>query len=349
MNKNLVIGILAVMLVIGSLWGQIGNRSNMETERQLKELSARITQVNNESRQGHDVLSIKTEQLQKSFQVKSQQLVKARRELVRLRKASKALESRISEKDAAIAVLTQEKNDLAGQVQALQKILAAAKGADQKLSILQKQKADLQMALKEKKQQLTDATQSLEKMQAARKELISTVDKDAENVDDLQVQLKAAQATIRTLQARLQKSSIPVQELQKKLAQAETVNQELQGRLQDSEVAIQRLQDKSAVAEVTAETTADQSTIACEDASLTAQITGLEKIIEDKNATIEETSKELDRWKVNMDVLLTRIAEQQDTLQELRDENRSLVKEIAAKNQELADMTEQLIQTPVQQ
>jgi chromosome segregation ATPase len=345
MNKNMVIGILAVMLVIASLWGQIGNKSHTEAKRQIEELSARVTQANNETRQGRDVLSMKTDKLQKSFQVKSQQLVKARQELVRLRKASKAFEARISEKDAAVATLTQEKNDLAGQVDNLKKILAAAKGSDQELTSLQKQLADLQVAFKDKDQQLTATTQALEEMKAALKEQSSSVDKRTENVDALQAKLNEAQATIRNLQAELQESTIPVQELQEKLAQAETANQELQGRLQDSEAALQGLQDKAAAAE----TIADQSAIARENESLAAQIVGLEKIIEDKNATIEETSKELDRWKVNMDVLLTRIAEQQDTLQELRDENRGLVKELAAKNQEIADLNEQLIQSPVQQ
>jgi chromosome segregation ATPase len=98
-----------------------------------------------------------------------------------------------------------------------------------------------------------------------------------------------------------------------------------------------------------AEAAADQSNILREYESTRAQVIGLEKIIEEKNATIEETSKELDNWKVNMDVLLSRITEQQDGLQELQNENRELLKELAAKNQELADLNEQLIQTPVQQ
>ena len=105
------------------------------------------------------------------------------------------------------------------------------------------------------------------------------------------------------------------------------------------------LQEKLAIAEAAA----DQSKILREYESVRAQVIGLEKIIEEKNATIEETSKELDHWKVNMDVLLSRITEQQDALQELQNENRELAKELAAKNQELADLNEQLIQTPVQQ
>ena len=345
MNKNLVIGILAVMLVIGSLWGQIGNRSHKEVKRQLEALTDQVSHVKVEAEHGKNVLSIKSNKLQKAFQVKSEQLTKARRELVRLRKASKVLEARISEKDAAIAALTREKNNLSGQVNELQKALAAAKGGDQKLAALQKQVADLQVAFQDKDQQLTAAARALDKMKAARKELSTSVEQEEGTVVDLQEKLEQARATIDKLQAKLQESATPVQELQEKLAQAEAVNQELQGRLQDSEVVIQGLQDKAAAAEAIA----DQSAIARENESLAAQIIGLEKILEEKNATIEETSKELDRWKVNMDVLLTRIAEQQDTLQELRDDNRGLVKELVAKNQELADLNEQLIQTPVQQ
>ena len=138
--------------------------------------------------------------------------------------------------------------------------------------------------------------------------------------------------------------------MNKSMAKATSVEQgtqgtdELQAKLAKAEAAVMDLQEKLA----NAETAADQSKILREYESVRAQVIGLEKIIEEKNATIEETSKEQDHWKVNMDVLLSRITEQQDGLQELKNENRELVKELAAKNQELADLNEQLIQTPVQ-
>ncbi|MEA2116308.1 MAG: hypothetical protein U9P36_13130, partial [Thermodesulfobacteriota bacterium] len=120
---------------------------------------------------------------------------------------------------------------------------------------------------------------------------------------------------------------------------------ELQAKLAKAEAAFMDLQEKLAIAEAAT----DESKVLRDYETVRAQVIGLEKIVEEKNATIEETSKELDHWKVNMDVLISRITDQQDGLQELQNENRELVKELAAKNQELADLNEQLIQTPVQQ
>jgi len=332
MNKNLVIGILAAMLVLGSLWGQVGNKSKKALQREREAVVTQLSQVEAEAAKTHDALLAKTANLQKTLQVKEQQLVKARQELVGLRKGGKALEAQISERDAAVTTLTQEKNRLAGQINKMKKSLAATAAASttlaheknrlagqvnkmkkslaatagsgqQQVAALQQQMAGLQTALQEKEQQLAAAAEAIEETRAVKKELHSSVEQGAQNTEELQ--------------AKLEKAEIAVQELQEQLAVAEAA--------------------------------ADQSKIAREYETVRAQVIGLEKIVEEKNATIEETSKELDRWKVNMDVLLTRISEQQDTQQELREENRELVKELAAKNEELADVNEQLIQTPVQQ
>ncbi len=269
MNKNLVIGVLAAMLVLGSLWGQVGNKSRKALKLEKEAVVAQLSQAQAEAAKGHDALLAKTAKLQKMLQVKDQQLAKARHELVKLRKSNKAFEAQASERDAAVAALTQEKKKLAGQI----------------------------------KKSLAKATAVVTESKAVKKEILSPVEPEAQDPE------------------------------------------ELQAKLEKAEVAVMDLQEKLTIAEAAA----DQSKILREYESLRAQVIGLEKIIEEKNATIEETSKELDHWKVNMDVLLSRITEQQDGLQELQNENRELVKELAAKNQELADLNEQLIQTPVRQ
>jgi len=272
MNKNLVIGVLAAMLVLGSLWGQVGNKSKKALKLEKEAVVAQLSQAQAEAAKGHDALLAKTAKLQKTLQVKDQQLAKARHELVKLRKSNKAFEAQVSERDAAVVALTQKQNKLLGQIKKMKKSLAKAAGSGQK------------------------------KIVAATEAPSSTA-----------------------------------------LGARDT--EELQARLSKAEAAVMDLQEKLTIAEAAA----DQSKILREYESIRAQVIGLEKIIEEKNATIEETSKELDHWKVNMDVLLSRITEQQDGLQELQNENRELVKELAAKNQELADLNEQLIQTPVRQ
>jgi chromosome segregation ATPase len=272
MNKNLVIGVLAVMLVLGSLWGQVGNKSKKALKLENKSAVAQLSQVQAEAANEHNALLAKTAKLQKTLQVKNQQLAKARHELVGLRKSNKAFEAQVSERDAAVAALTQQKNKLVGQIKKMKKSLTKA-------AVIGKQRL------------------------AAATEAHSSVEPEARDTGELQAKLETAEAA--------------VMELQEKLAFAQA--------------------------------SADQSIVLREYESIRGQVIGLEKIIEEKNATIEETSMELDHWKVNLDVLLSRITEQQDGLQELRNENRELVKELAAKNQELADLNEQLIKTPVRQ
>ncbi len=80
-----------------------------------------------------------------------------------------------------------------------------------------------------------------------------------------------------------------------------------------------------------------------------AQVVGLEKIIDEKTDAMTETGQEMDRLKINMDVLLARISEQKDELQEVRNENRELVKELAAKNEEISDLMEEMMRQPVQE
>jgi chromosome segregation ATPase len=321
MNKNLVIGILAAMLVLGSLWGQIGNRTKKAVQREQEEIIARLSQVEAETAKAHDALLAKTANLQKMLQVKEQQLAKARKELVGLRKGNKALEARISERDAAVAALTREKDNLAAQVTKLklkQSLAVMENNSQQQVAELQAalQNKERKLAEKEqqlalKKQQLAAAAEEIEAIRAMKEESASAVDQSAQNTEELQAKLEKAETAVRKLQEQL--------------------------------AAVQ------ASAQAAAQAAADQSRLAREYESVRAQVIGLEKIVEEKNAAIEETSKELDRWKVNMDVLLTRISEQEDSMQELREENQALVKELADKNRELADLNEQLVQTPVQQ
>ena len=275
MNKNLVIGVLAAMLVLGSLWGQVGNKSRKALKLEKKAVVAQLSQVQAEAANSHDALLAKTAKLQKTLQVKDQQLAKARHELVGLRKHNKAFEAQISKRDTALTALIQEKSKLVEQIKKMKKSLAKGTSSGQ------------------------------------------------QQIDALQQQLAAATSVEQGIQG----------------------TDELQAKLAKAEAAFMDLQEKLAIAEAAT----DESKVLREYESVRAQVIGLEKIIEEKNATIEETSKELDHWKVNMDVLISRITDQQDGLQELKNENRELVKELAAKNQELADLNEQLIQTPVQQ
>ncbi len=70
MNKNLVIGILAAMLVLGSLWGQVGNKSKKVLKKEKEAVVAQLSQVQAETAKGHDAFLAKTAKLEKTLQVK---------------------------------------------------------------------------------------------------------------------------------------------------------------------------------------------------------------------------------------------------------------------------------------
>lgn len=77
-----------------------------------------------------------------------------------------------------------------------------------------------------------------------------------------------------------------------------------------------------------------------------AQLLGLEKIVDEKNAALRESAAEKERLRINMDVLLNKIADQQRELQAIQEENRELVTQLAARN-EMTDLQEP--QHPVKQ
>ncbi|MCL7488352.1 MAG: hypothetical protein M8357_09300 [Desulfobulbaceae bacterium] len=80
-----------------------------------------------------------------------------------------------------------------------------------------------------------------------------------------------------------------------------------------------------------------------------AQMMGLEKLLEEKNSAMNETSRKMDRLKINMEVLLSKIGDQRDALQQIQEEKRNLVKELAARNEEVAALREELMRQPVRE
>ncbi len=354
-KRNLIIAVLAGLLVLGSLWGQVGNKNSKLLRRELAQVEEKLASVEAATSQAHDEVLTKTAEAQKNLQVKGEQLAKARKELVTLRKANKGLEARLSERDITVQKLLGEKERLEVKSKSstiqyvgdLQKKLTALKN---KLTALQKElkKKDEQLAgkqgnagmqqkkelialqdeLNEKKEQL-NRVRSFAKEQAAELEKKVTALQEALKAKDAQLaQVKVGKQQLKETTA---KTGQEVAELQEKLAATEAANQELAEAVKQAE-KMQQVQAATIRKLETAE----------------AQIIGLEKIIEEKNAVIEEISRTLDRVKINMDVLLNKIADQQDGLQEIQEENRALIKELAAKNKELADLQEQLQAAPIQ-
>ena len=114
---------LTAALLMGSLWGQVGNKSRKALKLEKKAVVAQLSQVQAEAATNHNALLAKTAKLQKTLQVKDQQLAKARHELVGLRKHNKAFEAQISKRDTALTALIQEKSKLVEQIKKMKKSL----------------------------------------------------------------------------------------------------------------------------------------------------------------------------------------------------------------------------------
>ncbi len=325
MNKNLIIGVLSALLVLASLWGQVGTQGKKTMIRDKKEAVAALSEVREDAQQQVNKLLVDNEQLQKNLVEVTAQHETARHELVGLRKSNKVFEAKIAKYNATIATMKEDRQKLASTARQIKKDLAEKiTKQNRQITALQKQLATVEGKVQKA------ATQA--KKAAAQAKKAATQAKTPVPISKEQQQLEMAQGMLKKQHAKLQKTVAFVKKQQ--------------GQLQQAQGQIQGLQKKIAAAEKAAE---KQAQVAAEFESLRAQVIGLGKIVEEKNTALAKTNKELNNWKVNMNVLLGRIADQQDALQQQQEQNRNLVKELATKNKELVQVNEQLMRTPVKQ
>jgi chromosome segregation ATPase len=305
-KKNITIAVLAGLVLIGSLWGSVGNRNAKVLRQELAELKAQLASVEDVSSQSHDAVLTKTAEVQKILQVKEEQLNKALAELVELRKANKSLEAKLSTpENGRMAELQEKMQGLLAKMAEFENTLKA------KDELIARIKADAANRIAELEAKIASLQAELEQARAGKSgeaaAATSVNDEAAATIKDLQEQLAGKQQQIETLRKALK-------------------NQEQVGSEQTQEPTVVVVQpDESEDASPVDEKELNKAQ---------AQIFGLEKIVEEKNAAVEELSRELDRVKINMDVLLSKIADQQDALQEVQEENSELVKKLAGKSEE---------------
>lgn len=230
-------------------------------------------------------------------------------------------------------VLTKQLNETTAQMEKLTK-----QNTIQREQVLGKT-AGLQETLAEKEEQLVKARKELVSLRKELKALESqlsscnaTIQKISQEKNELESRMLALQGKGPGKSAHPQQQTDPDNQM---ITPGEKGNnsvndvQTLLERLQIAELTIGKLRQKL-------------------DAG-NAQMMGLEKLLEEKNSAMEETSQDMDRLKINMDVLLAKISDQRDELQEVQEESRDLVKELAARNEEIADLQEELMQQPVKE
>lgn len=349
-KKNITIAILAGLVILGSLWGSVGNRNSKALRQELEEMKAELASVQVVSSQSHDAVLAKTAQLQKVLQTQEEQLAKARNELISHRRANKSLEAKLSERNAVARKLATQNKQLAARMKSAGAAQVAA--LQKKAGTLQAKFITLKNGLKAKEQQVARMQKAaaaqisgLQKENTALKtELKKCSGQMAQKISAAETaHITACRKTVTGLQQRNKQKDGQISELQAAMKKMQTAMEKMKQSAAKAQVAQQERPEPAIVVTEKDQQPEQARNNGCEElAKARAQIVGLEKIVEEKNAVVEEISRELDRVKINMDVLLSKIADQQDTLQEVQEENSELVKELAAKNEECADLQEQL-------
>lgn len=124
MNKNVVIFILVVFTILGSIWGSVANKKRISMEKQLSDSVAEVQKLTDQNSKEREQILGKTAGLQENLVAIEQQLRKARKELVSLRKSSQGLESKLSECTSSLQVANKKNTTLADQLQAAEKKVA---------------------------------------------------------------------------------------------------------------------------------------------------------------------------------------------------------------------------------
>jgi len=245
-------------------------------------------------------------------------------------KKRSGLEKQLSDTAAEMQKLTElsgkEREQVLGKTADLQESLVEKE--DQLLKV-RKELIALRKSSQTVESQLSGCTSSLQETNKKNQGLLQELQASKNKITELEAVVQKQRDQDATEKLDLQKQVIDRIDEQASEKQGSEDVRSLQNRLQTASLNFDQLQ---------------HGLDACN-----AQIIGLEKMLEEKNAAIDETAGEMDRLKINMDVLLSKIAEQQDTLQEMQEENRELVKELAAKNEEVADLQEEVMRQPVHQ
>ncbi|MDW7772579.1 MAG: hypothetical protein SCH71_06775 [Desulfobulbaceae bacterium] len=229
------------------------------------------------------------------------------------------LEEMTAEMEKLDSRASKEREQVLGKTAGLQETLAEK---DKQLQKARTELVALRKSTKAVESQLSECTASLQEM-------------NQKNENSMQ-EIQAAKKTIASLQAAAEKQEGKQQTVQ----QPKNLTEE--PRKKNAETAEKKqeepaLQDQLQAASLTVEYLRQEFN-ACN-----AQIIGLEKLVDEKNSAIDATTQEMDRLRINMDVLLSKIADQRESLQKLQEKNRQMVKELGVKNKEIASLQEEVM------
>jgi DNA repair exonuclease SbcCD ATPase subunit len=216
----------------------------------------------------------------------------------------------------------------------LQVKLAKAESANQMLEKKASRAGQHTQGTKELQPELTKAKLVIRQLQ----QKLALTEKQVQGSEQLQAKLVKAELLIKELRAKcagIEAKDRQTKELQAKLGKAESALQDLKEKLKKSALTIRKLHDQVAAADAGAVQVEAKASTGCE--SLRAQIIGYERIIGEKDAALKKIGNERDHWKINKNILLSKITEQRAGLEKLQEEHNALLRDFAAREKECVE------------
>lgn len=199
-----------------------------------------------------------------------------RTEIGKEREAKQQSEERLNNAEKKLAVLNQEKTAAETKAAELEAVLAD----------LQKEKADaLQAAAAAKNSLSAEQKQQIAQQQAKMEELEQQIARQQAVLDDQRQKLDSAAKVIEREQQQVKSCGERAAELDR-----------VRAELDELEAASQQLEE-------------ERNKVLGEAETLRAQVIGLEKIVEERSASLAKTGKDLENCKLNNEILIGQIAQ----------------------------------------
>ena len=183
--------------------------------------------------------------------------------------------------------------------------------------------------------------------------LKGSVDSQKEEIAGLKEELAESAGgsqALEVMQAQLDKLTAEVASLEQAVVAAKATIEEKDAALAAAEVTTAGLEQlKSTLANSVDEYSINNQALSAEVEECGARILSLEKALEERTKILVASGEELGRTKLNMNVLLSRIAAQNNSLEILEETRVALEKELAAKSQIIEDLQNQLSEQVIEE
>ncbi len=275
-NKNFVIAALVALMLISAIWGQneAGKRKQL-----VRDKVALQTQVK-ESKDAVKIsgeLRAEMERQKDELKQAQSRLSNAQQKINELQEGSQSLAEKTAAQEEAVKALQSEKENLLKATEEMKKSSTAE--AAKKQQAMQAQMESLSIQCAEEKtglekqfsQQKTALEQQLSQQKTALEEQEQKLTGAAQIIEQEQKQLKACKVQV-------------------------TDMEKLQGELKDAEAANQQLEE-------------ERDKVLTDADTLRAQVIGLEKMVEERGAALEQTGNDLKNCRINNNVLISQISQ----------------------------------------